>query len=152
MMCGLVGNVMDLYAEGRLAAAQVRWVASHCAGCGRCAAELAAWRMQCEGIRSLARLRAPKELKERLKAAVMRQKEAMGRATTRKHNMASALPVLDLNEFRLQAQVRALAFAGGFAAAMVAVSVCGPGLPSQSCSDLPDSVCLIAPVTAAPGK
>lgn len=132
MMCGLVGNVMDLYAERRLAAAQVQWVASHCAGCGRCAAQLAAWRMQFEGIRSLARLRAPKELKERLKAAVMRQKAAMGRETMKKRDMAAALPVLDLDAFWRQAQVRALTFAVGFAAAMVAVSVYGPGLPSQS--------------------
>ena len=63
MICVMFRNMADLYAEGRLAGFQAKWIERHAASCPDCAAELAAWKRMFAGLRT-SRSPAPKPLKK----------------------------------------------------------------------------------------
>jgi anti-sigma factor RsiW len=131
MICALVEPLLDLHALNRLAPPQARWVASHLSACASCAAEAAAWKAMLEGLRAAPAPAAPADLKAALK-------KAAAAAAPR------PAPARDFADDWRPASVPSLALAAGFAAFLlsVSVSILGPGLASQACSDAPASVCI----------
>lgn len=120
MICALVGNLTDLYLEGRLVAFQASWVRSHLAVCGRCAEGAAAWRGLAQSLRALPAPKAPQGLKELLRAAAAGRRALPARR--------SPLP-----ELRWSEPAPSLALAFSFLALLVSFSTRGPG--SQSLSE-----------------
>jgi anti-sigma factor RsiW len=132
MICALVENLLDLHVLGRLVPAQERWVESHVASCSACAAQAASWRRTFSELKSLPVAEAPADLKSALKRA-----------------LAAAAPEpppapVVADDWR-PARVPPLVLAFGCAAFLISVSlsIFGPGLASQSCSDSSSSVCLL---------
>ncbi|MDD5629771.1 MAG: hypothetical protein PHU21_11945 [Elusimicrobia bacterium] len=133
MICACVRSILELHVQGRLAEPQARWVRGHLERCPRCRAEAASWQRLFSGLRGLPARPAPAGLKEALLKAAARP--ARSQAVAESWDPLPVLPPV-------------LALAGSLAALLLSVSasILGPGLPSQGCSDAPQSVC--APRTA----
>lgn len=131
MICALVGNLMDLYLERRLAPFQARWIESHVSSCRHCAAAMADWRRLFASLRAVPGAAAPEGLKAAIKAA------AIGAAVTGLREAPASL------EWREQAPPLALAFS--LLALLAALSAFGRGIPSQSCSDISPAPCPVVP-------
>lgn len=127
MSCAIFRNMMDLYAEGRLAGFQARWMERHAAACPRCAAELAAWKRLFTELRGIPALQAPADLKEMLRTALAgREAEAPE-------------PVEDDSAIVLHGRAwePSMALAAGLLALALSssLSVIGPGIQSQGYPD-----------------
>ncbi|OGS41850.1 MAG: hypothetical protein A3J82_06030 [Elusimicrobia bacterium RIFOXYA2_FULL_69_6] len=122
-------SLIELHIQGRLLERQSRWVDAHLSRCPRCRAEAAAWERLFTGLRGLPARPAPAGLKESLRRAAARP--APAEPAEEAWDLRPILPP-------------ALALAGSFAALLLSVSasILGPGLPSQGCSDAPQSVCV----------
>lgn len=131
MICALVHNLFDLYADDRLIAFQARWVAAHLAACPGCAARLAAWRRVRLELRQLSAPPAPASLKAALRAALL----AGDQAAAQEQSEAD-FALVSARAPALSFALSAVAFA-----LFVSGSVFGPGVPSQA---LPDAAALSA--------
>jgi anti-sigma factor RsiW len=133
MICALVENLLDLHVLGRLVPVQARMVESHLASCPACAAQARTWRRTFSELKSLPVAEAPADLKSALKRAL---------AAAAAPEPPPAPVVAD--DWR-PARVPPLVLAFGCAAFLISVSISifGPGLASQSCSDGSSSVCLL---------
>ena len=130
MICKCVQALMDLYLQGRLASFQSRWMKDHIARCPKCRAEFKAWQKVFSGLRAVPALPAPEELKAALKACLHSEPRP-----------APAPLQLDLSAL---VPGPSMAWAFGLAAFFLSMSlsVFGPGIPSQACSDSSLSVCV----------
>ena len=134
MICTLFKNLMDLHTEGRLAGFETRWLERHVLSCPECAAELAVWKRLSTELHSLTIPPAPEKLKTMIRTAI-----AAKQHTDRK-------PAGDTGESPLLAWTPSMALAFGVLAfaLSVSISVLGPGVPSQTCSNGDVSVCFIS--------
>lgn len=127
MICAIFGNMVDLYAEGRLAGFQARWMEKHAAGCPKCAAELAAWKRLSSGLREIPVNQAPLNLKEMLRGALKREKPEGTEPA--EEDLGVAFPGWSLEpSMALAAGLVALALSSS-------ISAIGPGVPSQGYPD-----------------
>lgn len=127
MICSMFRNMMDLYAEGRLAGFQARWMERHAAACPGCAAELAAWKRLFTKLRGIPTPQPPAGLKGMLLAALAgREAEAPEPAED------DAAIVL-----HGRAWEPSMALAAGLLALTLSssISALGPGVPSQGYPD-----------------
>jgi len=126
MICAIFRNMADLYAEGRLAGSQARWMERHAAGCPACAAELAAWKRMLAGLRGIPVPRAPQNLKEMIRASLTRKPEAPE-------------AVEEIAGYVLPGRrwEPSMALAAGLLALALSstISAIGPGIPSQGYPD-----------------
>ena len=133
MTCTLIKELFDLYIENRLVSFQARWLEHHTASCPECAAELAAWRMRSNELKTLPAAAIPADFKTGLKAALTNIK-----------NFQTITPE-DNDPAILSDNLPALAFAFSFLSLLIAVSgsFLGPGAPSQACTGSPSSICAV---------
>jgi len=124
MICALVHNLFDLYADDRLVAFQARWVAAHLAVCPGCAARLAAWRKLRLELRELSAPPAPASLKAALRAALLAGEQAAEVEGEADFTLAPARP-----------PALSFAFSAVAFALFVSGSVFGPGVTSQALPD-----------------
>ncbi len=127
MICAIFRNMVDLYAEGRLAGFQARWMEQHAAGCPKCAAELAAWKRLSSGLREIPVPQAPLNLKEMLRGALKREKPEGTEPA--EEDLGAAFPGWSREpSMALAAGLVALALSSS-------ISAIGPGVPSQGYPD-----------------
>lgn len=133
MICALIKNVIDLYLKEKLIGFQARWIKAHISGCAACAKEEASWNHLFNELRNFSTAPAPTDLKSSLKKALT--------ATLPRQPLSS--PGDWSNGWNL-AQTPALSMAFGLIAfaLSISVSIFGSGVPSQLCTDGPDSVCI----------
>ncbi|MEK9145840.1 MAG: zf-HC2 domain-containing protein [Elusimicrobiota bacterium] len=136
MICLMLENIWDLYADGRLAPSQARWVRGHAETCPRCREEAAAWQGMLETLPSLDEAPAP----EGLKAALARP----GREAAAKRPETELWPEWSWTESP------SMALALGVSAALLGLSLIGPGVISQSCSQQDQIVCPL-PISGSQG-
>jgi anti-sigma factor RsiW len=127
MICAIFRNMADLYAEGRLAGFQAKWMERHAAACPACAAELAAWKRQFAGLTGLPVPQAPANFKEMLRGALAAKAPL-------ETEPAEELPGLVLPSRRWEPS---MALAAGLLvlALSSSISAIGPGIPSQGYPD-----------------
>lgn len=131
MICAMFGNMVDLYAEGRLAGFQAKWMEKHAASCPGCAAELAAWKRMSAGLRDNPVPQLPANLKEMLRGALAGKEPGETEAV-------QELPVF---AFPGGGWAPSMALAAGLIALVLSssISAIGPGIQSQSYPDTPAS-------------
>lgn len=129
-MCLFIGELLELYSDGRLIPFQARLVERHLRSCGGCAARLAELHRMKRELRGLSIPAAPAGFKEGLKAALT----AAGKTAP----MAKDAAVRDEEP----ALAPSFSFAFSFVVFMLFIcgSMFGPGLPSQGCSDVGGSI------------
>jgi len=71
MVCACVENMLDLYADGRLAASQARWVERHLGSCPACAERVASMRRLLFALRALPVPQPPADLAASIRKAVV---------------------------------------------------------------------------------
>jgi len=127
MICAMFMNMVDLYAEGRLAGFQARWMERHTAACPACAAELAAWKRMLAGLRDIPVPQVPANLKEMLRGALARKEPE--EAEPEEELPGLVLPGRSWEpSMALAAGLLALALSSS-------ISAIGPGIPSQGYPD-----------------
>lgn len=127
MTCLMLENIWDLYADGRLAPSQARWVRGHAETCPRCREEAAAWQGMFKTLPSLDEAPAPEELK----AALVRPQE----------RPPVPIPASEPWPDWSWSEAPSMALALGVSAALLCLSLIGPGIISQSCSQQDQFVC-----------
>lgn len=127
MICAMFRNMVDLYAEGRLAGFQAEWMERHTASCPRCAAELAAWKRMFAQLSAIPSPQAPSDLKEMLRAALAGGSEEEARSLEEE---ALVIP-------HGRAWEPSMALAAGLLALALSssISAIGPGVQSQGYPD-----------------
>ena len=127
MICAIFRNMADLYAEGRLAGFQKRWMERHAAACPACTAELAAWKRMLAGLRDIPVPQVPSNLKEMLRSALV------GRV------LEETEPAEEISGFIFPGRSwePSMALAAGLVALALSssISAIGPGIPSQGYPD-----------------
>jgi anti-sigma factor RsiW len=78
MMCACVENMLDLYADGRLAACQARWMERHLASCPACAGRVASMRRLVSALRALPVPPPPADLAALIRDAVVSDRVPAG--------------------------------------------------------------------------
>lgn len=118
MVCACVENMLDLYADGRLAASQARWVERHLGSCPACAERVASMRRLLFALRALPVPQPPADL-----AASIRKAVVSGRA--------AAEPDLGFSYELFPARTPSLSLAFSFLAFIFSLSssLLGPGSP-----------------------
>lgn len=132
MRCLFIGELLELYSDGRLIPFQARLVERHLKTCPGCAAKLAELEGLRRELRGFGAPAAPAGLKDGLRAALAAA--------------AKGLPVVEEEtSVREMEPVVAPSFSFAFSFVAFLLFICGsmfgPGLPSQGCSDASNSVC-----------
>ncbi|HNT96900.1 MAG TPA: zf-HC2 domain-containing protein [Elusimicrobiales bacterium] len=118
IMCVCVENMLDLYADGRLAACQARWVERHLASCPACAGRAASMRRLVSALRALPVPPPPADLAALIRDAVVSDRVPAG-------------PDPELYHEPFPARTPSLSLAFGFLAFIFSLSssLLGPGIP-----------------------
>lgn len=140
MICALIRNLMDFYVTGRLAPLQARIVKRHIETCPRCVAEARAWESTFKALRGFS---VPPPRPAALQAAV---KAAVAAAASGEDSFSGEIPEAP----REDSPSMVLAFSLLTFLVTVSVSIFGPGLPSQSCTNNDSSVCRPDPGKPSP--
>ncbi len=118
MICACVENMLDLYADGRLAACQVRWVERHLSSCPACAGRVASMRSLVSALRALPVPPPPADLAASIRNAVVSARVPAG-------------PDLEFSHELFPARTPSLSLAFSFLAFIFSLSssLLGPGIP-----------------------
>lgn len=118
IVCACVENMLDLYADGRLAAWQTRRVERHLSSCASCAERVAAMRRLSSALRALPVPPPPADLAASIRNAVVSSRVAVE-------------PELEFFHELLPARTPSLSLAFSFLAFIFSLSssLLGPGIP-----------------------